>query len=126
MQGLNLVVAEDVGEELGERRDNPREDAVKEEGIQSPCQIILLGAARQEHRLPLLVVVARRQWEHGGKVSLLGDGGHAEGQCRRGRRARASAVGFAFPNIISGGLGRRDSTDLEMLSAGRKGIWSKT
>jgi hypothetical protein len=37
MQGLNLAMVEDGKEELRERRDKPREDAVEEEGIERPC-----------------------------------------------------------------------------------------
>ena len=84
MQGLNLVVVKDDGEELGERRAEPSEDVVEEEGIKCPRQDPLLGGADQEDGLFLLIVVTRRQQERGGRVLHHGDGGRAEGRCRRG------------------------------------------
>nr|XP_045083589.1 protein FAR1-RELATED SEQUENCE 5-like [Aegilops tauschii subsp. strangulata] len=63
---MDLVVAEDGVEEVGERGNQPGDDAAHEEGVESAAWGFRLGGANPERSLPLLITLRRHQ-EHGGK-----------------------------------------------------------
>ena len=77
MEGMELVMAEDGVEKSRERGDQPREDTMHGEGVEGTIRGLRIGGAGPERRLSPLIVVARRQREHGGEVLLFSDAGRA-------------------------------------------------
>ena len=121
MEGMEVIMVEDSIEEMRERADEPREDAVLEEGIKSIPRGLRLGGANPKRSLFPLVAVARRHQERSGKV-LLRDRGRAQGRLVTGGRVRG--LRLVGRHWLQARRGVR--ADLESLGARkRKGIWSK-
>ena len=78
MEGVELVVAKNSVEEVGERGNQPREDTVLEEGVEGAAQSFRLGIADLERRLSTLIAIVSSQLERGGEVLLLGEGGRVK------------------------------------------------